>query len=75
MKYGPVLALAFVLWPVMLALGGQGFAPLAGLTGILALLVARPRMPPALFAGFGFAFVAWAALSAAWAGTGKGIIS
>lgn len=75
MKYGPVLALAFVLWPVMSALGGQGFAPLAGLTGILALLVARPRMPPALFAGFGFAFVAWAALSAAWAGTGKGIIS
>lgn len=70
MKYGPVLAVAFVLWPVMSALGGQGFAPLIGLTGIAALFIARPRLPPAMFAGLGFAFVVWAALSQLWSGTG-----
>ena len=37
MTYGPVLAIAFLLWPVMAVLGGQGFAPLAGLTGLAAL--------------------------------------
>ncbi|MFN7178607.1 O-antigen ligase family protein [Hyphomonas sp.] len=68
MKYGPVLAVAFVLWPVMSALGGQGFAPLVGLTGIAVLFVARPRLPPALFAAIGFAFVVWAALSQLWSG-------
>lgn len=75
MKYGPVLAVAFVLWPVMSVLGGQGFAPLVGLTGIAALFVARPRLPPALFATIGFAFVIWAALSQLWAGTGGGFFS
>jgi O-antigen ligase len=62
MSYGPVLAAAFVLWPVIAALGGQGFAPLAGLTSLIALAIARPRMPPAVFALIGFGFVAWAAL-------------
>lgn len=75
MKYGPVLAVAFVLWPVMSALGGQGFAPLIGLTGIAALFVARPRLPPALFASIGFAFVVWAALSQFWSGTGSRFFS
>lgn len=75
MKYGPVLAVAFLLWPVMSVLGGQGFAPLVGLTGLAALAVARPRLPPAMFAAIGFAFVAWAALSELWAGTGREIFS
>lgn len=75
MKYGPVLAVAFLLWPVMSALGGQGFAPLVGLTGLAALAVARPRLPPAAFAFIGFGFVAWAALSELWAGTGRQIVS
>ena len=66
MNYGPVLAAAFVLWPVMAVLGGQGFAPLVGLTGVAALVFARPRIPLASFAYIGFAFVAWAALSEFW---------
>ncbi|MFN7163888.1 MAG: hypothetical protein ACK4P2_03635 [Hyphomonas sp.] len=75
MNYGPVLAAAFVLWPVMAVLGGQGFAPLAGLTGLAALVFARPRMPPALFACIGFAFVAWAALSEFWSPGSRQIVS
>lgn len=75
MKYGPVLAAAFVLWPVMAVLGGQGFAPLVGLTGLAALFVARPRMPPAIFACFGFAFIAWTALSEIWAPGSRQLVS
>ena len=75
MNYGPVLAAAFVLWPVMAVLGGQGFAPLLGLTGIAALFVARPKLPPAIFALAGFAFISWAALSEIWAPGGKALIS
>lgn len=67
MKYGPVLAAAFVLWPVMAVLGGQGFVLLVGMTGIAAMFVARPRMPPAPFALIAFAFVAWVAISELWA--------
>lgn len=66
MNYGPFLAAAFVLWPVMAVLGGQGFAPLLGLTGLIALFVARPKLPPAIFAVTGFVFIAWAALSELW---------
>ncbi|MFN4226239.1 MAG: O-antigen ligase family protein [Hyphomonas sp.] len=75
MTYGPVLAVAFVLWPVMSVLGGQGFAPLAGLTGLAALALARPRMPPAPFAFIGLGFVAWAAFSEVWSGTGSVLLS
>lgn len=75
MTYGPVLAFAFVLWPVMAVLGGQGFAPLVGLTGLLALAMARPRLPPAPFAWFGFAFIAWAALSEIWAPGSRALVS
>lgn len=75
MTYGPVLAAAFVLWPVMAVLGGQGFAPLAGLTGLAALAVARPRMPPAEFAIVGFVFAIWVAASEFWSPGNKGILS
>ncbi len=75
MNYGPVLAAAFVLWPVMAVLGGQGFAPLVGLTGVAALFVARPRMPPAPFALIGFAFVAWVAVSESWAPGDRQLVS
>jgi O-antigen ligase len=75
MNYGPVLAAAFVLWPVIAVLGGQGFAPLLGLTGLAALFVARPNLPPAIFALAGFAFIAWAALSEIWTPGGSALIS
>lgn len=67
MSFGPYLAAAFVLWPVMAVLGGQGFAPLLGLAGIAALAVSRPRLSPAPFALIGLGFIAWAALSEVWA--------
>jgi O-antigen ligase len=67
MNYGPVLAVAFVLWPVMAVLGGQGFAPLLGLSSLAALALARPRLPPAAFALIGFAFAGWVAASEFWA--------
>lgn len=75
MNYGPVLAAAFVLWPVMAVLGGQGFAPLIGLTGLAALVLARPQMPPAMFAYIGFAFIAWAAFSEFWSPGSRQIVS
>lgn len=75
MNYGLVLAAAFVLWPVMAVLGGQGFAPLLGLTGIAALVLARPRLPLPLFAGLGFAFIVWAAASEFWAPGARQLIS
>ena len=50
MNFGPALAVAFVLWPVMAVLGGQGFAPLLGLTSLVALALARPLPLGALLA-------------------------
>jgi len=67
MNFGPALAVAFVLWPVMAVLGGQGFAPLLGLTSLAALALARPRLPPAAFALVGFAFTGWVVASEFWA--------
>ena len=67
MNFGPALAVAFVLWPVMAVLGGQGFAPLLGLTSLAALALARPRLPPAAFALVGFAFTVWVVASEFWA--------
>jgi len=75
MKYGPVLAAAFVLWPAIAVLGGQGFAPLLGLTGLAALFVARPKLPPAIFTFAAFAFIAWAALSELWAPGESALVS
>jgi len=75
MNYGPVLAAAFVLWPVLAVLGGQGFAPLLGLTGFAALFLSRPRLPPAMFASLGFLFIVWAAASEFWAPGDRQLIS
>lgn len=75
MNYGPVIAAAFVLWPVIAVLGGQGFAPLLGLTGFAALFLARPRLTPPLFAAICFAFIVWAAASEFWAPGNRQLIS
>jgi hypothetical protein len=75
MNYGPVIAAAFVLWPVIAVLGGQGFAPLLGLTGFAALFLARPRLTPPLFAALGFTFIVWAAASEFWAPGNRQLIS
>ena len=59
MSYAPVLAAAFVLWPIMGLLGGQGYAPLLGLAALPALALARPKGPPALYVIPAVLFVIW----------------
>lgn len=66
MAYGPVFAGLLLLWPLLAVLGTLGFAPLLGLTGIAALLLARPKMPPPLYALFAIVFIGWAAISEIW---------
>lgn len=66
MAYGPVFAGLLLLWPLLAVLGTLGFAPLLGLTGLAALLLARPRMPPTLYAVFALGFIGWAAISEIW---------
>lgn len=65
-SYGSVFAGLLLLWPLLAVLGTLGFAPLLGLTGIAALLLARPRLPPPLYVIFAIAFIGWAAISEAW---------
>jgi O-antigen ligase len=75
MAYGPVFAGLLLLWPLLAVLGTLGFAPLLGLTGIAALLLARPRMPPTLYAGFAIAFIGWAAITEIWSPATRSLVS
>ena len=75
MAYGPVFAGLLLLWPLLGVLGTLGFAPLVGLTGIAALLLARPRMPPTLYAGFAIAFIGWAAITEIWSPATRSLVS
>jgi len=75
MSYALVLAAAFVLWPVMGLLGGQGYALLLGLAALPALALARPKWPPAGYAIMAGLFVAWAALSEIWSPASTGFIT
>ncbi|MFN3402215.1 MAG: O-antigen ligase family protein, partial [Ferrovibrio sp.] len=73
MAYGNVFAGLMLLWPLLAVLGTQGFAPLAGLTGIAALVLARPRMPPPAYALLGLVFIAWVVISEFWSPAGKAL--
>ena len=75
MSYAPILAAAFVLWPLMGLLGGQGYAPLLGLAALPALALARPKWPPTIYAVLAILFVVWAAISEFWSPTSTGLIS
>ena len=75
MAYGSVFAGLLLLWPLLAVLGTQGFAPLLGLTGIAALFLARPRMPPTLYAIFAIALIAWAAISETWSPATRQLVS
>jgi O-antigen ligase len=75
MSYAPILAAAFVLWPVMGLLGAQGYGPLLALAALPALALARPKMPPESYALMALTFVAWAAISEAWSPASRGLIS
>ena len=75
MSYAPILAAAFVLWPLMGFLGGQGYAPLLGLAALPALALARPKGPPAIYAILAGLFVAWAAVSEIWSPASSGFVS
>jgi O-antigen ligase len=75
MSYAPVLAAAFVLWPVMGVLGGQGYTPLLGLAALPALALARPKWPPAVYAIPAILFVIWVAIGEAWSPVSSGLVS
>jgi O-antigen ligase len=65
-SFAPLFAGAFLLWPVMGALGGQGYAPLLLLTALMALFFVRPKGVPALVVIMAGLFVLWAMLSELW---------
>jgi O-antigen ligase len=75
MSYGPILAAAFVLWPVIGLMGAQGYGPLLAITALPALALARPKMPPAIYALMALAFVGWAAISETWSPASHGLVS
>ena len=75
MSYAPILAAAFVLWPVMGLLGAQGYGPLLALAALPVLAIARPKTPPAIYALMALVFVGWAALSDMWSPASRGFIS
>ena len=75
MSYAPVLAAVFVLWPVMGALGAQGYAPLLGLAALAALALARPKGPPAVYAILAGLLALWAGASEFWAPSSATVIS
>ena len=75
MSYAPVLAAAFVLWPLMGLLGAQGYAPLLGLAALPALALARPKWPPASYAVLACLFVLWAAISEIWSPASTGFVT
>lgn len=75
MSYAPFLAAAFVLWPLMGILGGQGYAPLLVLASLPALFVARPNRRPGVFLLVVAAFLAWAAWTETWSPASRGFIT
>lgn len=75
MSYAPVLAAAFVLWPIMGLLGGQGYTPLLALAALPALALARPKWPPALYAVLAILFVIWVVIGEAWSPVSTGFVS
>ena len=75
MSYAPVLAAAFVLWPIMGLLGGQGYAPLLALAALPALALARPKWPPALYAIPAVLFVLWVMAGELWSPVNTDLIS
>ena len=75
MSYAPILAVVFLLWPVMGLLGGQGYSPLLVLAALPAVFLARPKWPPMPFATAALICVAWAGLSEFWSPASQGFVS
>ncbi|KCZ51479.1 hypothetical protein HY3_08140 [Hyphomonas pacifica] len=75
MSYAPFLAAAYLLWPVMGLLGGQGYAPLLVLAAIPALFITRLGTKPAMYLLAAMAFVVWAILSEIWSPASRGFAS
>ncbi len=75
MRFAPVFAGIFVLWPVMAALGAQGFAPMVLLVGLAALVLARPSWPPAPYFLVFFSFIAWVVMTEWWSPGSDQLIS
>ncbi|MEM0985732.1 MAG: O-antigen ligase family protein [Pseudomonadota bacterium] len=64
-KFAPVFAGLFVLWPLLAVLGAQGYSPLLALMAIGGLSFLR--RPQWTAPGLWWLAVAWAATSSAWA--------
>ncbi len=75
MSYAPFLAAAFVLWPLMGVLGGQGYAPLLVLAALPALFLARPNRRPGVFILIVVAFLIWTTLAETWSPASHGLIT
>ncbi|MGH1422828.1 MAG: O-antigen ligase family protein [Hyphomonas sp.] len=75
MRFAPVLAGLFVLWPVMAALGAQGFAPMVLLMGVAALVLSRPKWPPAPYFIVFICFVGWVVATEWWSPRSQELIS
>lgn len=75
MRYAAVFASLMVFWPAMALMGGQGFAALIGLTGLAALLMARPQWPLNAYSYFLGAFLLWCGATELWSPAGGEIIS
>ena len=75
MSYAPILAAAFLLWPLMGVLGGQGYAPLLLVLSLIAIAIARPKWPPAPYAVAALVCVFWAGLSEIWSPASAAFIS
>ncbi|MFN4023245.1 MAG: O-antigen ligase family protein [Hyphomonas sp.] len=75
MAYATVFAGLMLLWPMLAALGTLGFAPLIGITGIAALILARPLWPLRPYVIFGLLFILWAAISEIWSPTASTLMT
>jgi len=64
-RFAPVFAGLFVLWPLLAILGGQGYSPLLALMALAGL--AFLRWPQWTAPGLWWLAVAWAVTSSAWA--------
>lgn len=72
MTYAPLFAVLMLLWTPMAVLGAQGFSPLLGLAGLLAIPFFRSGRSIRFFALTGLAFLLLAMASTFWSPAGSG---
>lgn len=73
--YAPVLALAFILWPIAAMLGTQGFTLIVAITGLAALGFVKVKRPSISDLALVIAFLAWITVTQFWSPAGGQFIS